>query len=70
MKTHFILLLKAVFFFTIIVLVVQPWQTSDGSLIYPERSLDENGKWVKNTTDKVILPKETLVEIAEGIKFT
>ena len=63
MKTHFHVV-------TIKVLVAQPWQESNGSLIYPERSLDENGKWVENTTDKVILPRETLDEIAEGRKFT
>ena len=49
---------------------MQPWQKSNGSLTYPERSLDENGKWVENTTDKVILPKETLDDIAEGMKST
>ena len=48
-------------------LIVQPWQQSNGSLSYPERtSGNGTGKWVQNTTDQVMLSTETLDEIAKG----
>ena len=46
-------------------MVVQPWQASNGSLSYPERSNEGKGKWIQNTTDKVVLSEETLKEIVK-----
>ena len=47
-------------------MVVQPWQASNGSLSYPEKSNDGKGKWIQNTTDQVVLSEETLTEIVKG----
>ena len=48
------------------VLTIEPWQNGGGSLSYPGQLKIGEGKWVQNTTDRVTLSNETLIEILGG----
>ena len=48
------------------VLTVEPWQSGGSGLSYPVQSGDGEGDWVQNTTDRVTLSNETLMEIVRG----
>ena len=48
------------------VLTIEPWQNGGGSLSYPGQLKTGEGKWVQNTTDRVTLSNETLIEILGG----
>ena len=50
----------------LLVLAVEPWLRGSGNLSYPQNFDNGEGKWVQNTTDRVILSNETLVEILGG----
>ena len=48
------------------VLTVEPWQSGGRDLSYPGKPGDGEGDWVQNTTDRVTLSNETLMEIFRG----
>ena len=48
------------------VLTVEPWQSGGSDLSYPVKSGDGECDWVQNTTDRVTLSNETLMEIVRG----
>ena len=41
----------------------------NGSVSFPQSSEIGDGDWVKNTTDKVMLSAETLVQISKGKSY-
>ena len=47
-------------------LAIEPWQSGSGNLSYPQIFDNGEGKWVQNTTDRVTLSNETLVELLGG----
>ena len=50
----------------LLVLAIEPWLSGSGNLSYPQKFENGEGKWVQNTTDRVILSNETLMEILGG----
>ena len=53
-------------FLFVLVFSVEPWQRGNKGIIYPLQSNNSEGKWVQNTTDRIILSEDTLAQITEG----
>ena len=54
------------YFLFVLVFSVEPWQRGNKGIIYPLHLNNSKGKWVQNTTDRIILSDDTLTQITEG----